>query len=223
LSAMRISLDSKRHSALTLIDILVVLVILALFAAALIRPLLVEKRHAQRVQCINNMKQIALSFGVWESNHGNTYPMFVPETNGGTMPFITGPNLFRHFQVMSNELSTPKILLCPAESDGRRSAASNFTAFNNLNVSYFAGLVSNETNSRTLLAGDRNITNGSPVKNGLMELTASQPGGWTSEMHKREGNVAFADGSVASIANINLQREAAAGATNRLQMPIITP
>jgi prepilin-type N-terminal cleavage/methylation domain-containing protein len=220
---VKISIHPKRHSALTLIEVLVVLVILAFFAAAIARPLMVEKRHAQRIRCINNMKQIAIAFDIWNSGHGNTYPMFVPETNGGTVPFTTGTNLFRHFQVMSNELGTPSILICPADSDGRRSAALNFTAFNNLNVSYFAGLVSNESNPRMLLAGDHNITNGAPVKSGLMELNASQPGGWTAELHKKEGNVAFADSSVASIANNSLQTAASAGATNRLQMPILAP
>ena len=53
------------------------------------------------------------------------------------MEFNTGADTFRHFQVMSNELSTPKILACPADT---RAAANNFFRLKNQNVSYFVGL-----------------------------------------------------------------------------------
>ena len=43
-------------------------------------------------------------------------------------------NSWRHFQVMSNELNTPKILVCP--EDASKSAASNFASLGAGNVSY---------------------------------------------------------------------------------------
>ncbi len=69
---------------------------------------------------------------------------------------------------MSNELSTPKIVVCPA--DGERTGHTNFTMstqtdpstrawqyFNNKQVSYFIGVDSAEGYPQMLLSGDRNI------------------------------------------------------------------
>ena len=219
---MNLSLHPKRNSAITLLDLLIVLFILAVMFAVLSRPFIMEKRKAQRERCLNNLKQVGLSFAVWSGDHGDNFPTFVSETNGSPMDFDSGPNAWRHFRILSNELSTPRILFCPAESEGRRSIASNFTAFNNSNVSYFVGLVANGSDSKKLLAGDHNITNGIPPNNGILELTANRYGGWTSEMHKREGNLSFADGSVMTAGNINLRRDIAV-TTNRLLMPILAP
>ena len=63
--------------------------------------------------------------------------MAVSTDKGGTMEFNTGADTFRHFQVMSNELSTPRILICPADT---RAITNNFARLNNQNVSYFVGL-----------------------------------------------------------------------------------
>jgi prepilin-type processing-associated H-X9-DG protein len=141
------------------------------------------------------------------------------------MDFVTGPNAFRHFQVLSNQLSTPLILICPAESDRVRYAATNFINFCNSNISYFVGVDANDSNPQMILYGDHNITNGTPVKNGLLELTTNRLAGWTSETHNKVGNVALADGSVQQLSIVGLQNTIANTglATNRLQMPILGP
>jgi hypothetical protein len=153
------------------------------------------------------------------------YPMHVAGTNGGTMDFITGPNVFRHFQVMSNELSTPFILICPAEYDRNRFVATNFAQLSNSNISYFVGMDANETNPQLILAGDRNLTNGTPIRNGILELTTNAPTGWTAEMHREVGNIALADGSVQQVTTMGLRTavENTGMATNHLQMPILGP
>lgn len=99
---------------------------------------------------------------------------------------------------MSNELSTPKILTCPLD---KRTAATNFTDFNNSHVSYFAGLDADESRPGTFLAGDGNITNGQQRIKGMLFLQANQNIGWTKELHNQTGNVAMWDGSVQQIAN----------------------
>ena len=140
------------------------------------------------------------------------------------MEFTTGPNVWRHFQVMSNELSTPKVLTCPSDRPGM--SATNFTFMNNSNVSFFVGVAATETNPAALLAGDRNITNTTPVKNGILNLTtANNTAGWTAEMHGRVGNIILSDGSVQQV-NISGLRAAVQNTgftSNRLQMPILTP
>ena len=78
-----------------------------------------------------------------------------------------------------------------------------------------------ETNATMILSGDRNIANGQPVKNGLLELTARQPARWASEMHNKVGNILLADGRVEqdNIARLQDQIRHTGVATNRLQMP----
>ena len=73
------------------------------------------------------------------------------------------------FLCMSNELSTPKVLFCPAEYESYyRMAATNFSGTydsatnsapytNDLNVSYFIGVDAQETSPRMLLTGDHNL------------------------------------------------------------------
>jgi hypothetical protein len=142
------------------------------------------------------------------------------------MELTTGPNAWKNFQVMSNELSTPKVLFCPAETDSHRFLATNFTYLNNSNLSFFVGVDANETATNAILSGDRNITNGMPLKNALLELTTNRPSGWNSEMHRGIGNLVLADGSVRqNISSVGLQNAVAntGFTTNRLQIPILAP
>lgn len=210
---------------MTLLEVLVVIVV-AIVMMLVLEPDLFFARHsrAPRIQCVNNLRQTGLAFRIWEGDNTNLYPMAVSITNGGSMEFTTGPNAFRHFQVMSNELSTPKVVLCPADND-RTIYATNFTYFNNSNISYFVGIVPNDTNPMAILAGDHNITNGMRIGNGILELTTNSLAGWTADVHKKVGNVALADGSVqqltiaglrACIANTGLP-------TNWLEMPVLGP
>ena len=75
------------------------------------------------------------------------------------------------FGCLSNELSTPNALFCPAENEIRlpgRVPATTFASvvapgssgvpfMNDLNVSYFVGVDAAETNPRGFLAGDHNL------------------------------------------------------------------
>lgn len=220
---MKLSFDLKRNSAMTLIELMVVLVVIAVLSAFIL-PVMRERQINLRMQCVNNLKQAGLAFRIWEGDNGDRYPMAVPGTNGGSMESTTGLNAFRHFQVMSNELSTPKVLLCPSEPDDVR-CAKNFTDFDNSKISYFVGVDARETNAAMILSGDRNITNGWPVKNGVLELTTNRPARWTSELHNKVGDILLADGSVQMVDDPGLQTIVAATgfATNRLQMPVLGP
>jgi prepilin-type processing-associated H-X9-DG protein len=159
--------------------------------------------------------------------------MQVSTTNGGTMEFVGGSESFRHFQVMSNELNTRRVLYCPTESDSFRQQASIFDSVitgggsasiqfsGNSNLSYFVGIDATVTNTSMFLAGDHNLTNGSVVSGGILELTTNRPFGWTEQMHVKQGNVALADGSVQQFTSSALRQALidTGRATNRLAMP----
>src|SRR5690348_14851381 len=99
----------RHHSAFTFVGLLVVIAVLGILAAMLLPALAGAKARAQRIQCVNNLKQCGLAARVWEGNHNDLYPMAVSNSLGGSLEWVAGGNAFRHFQVMSNELSTTKI------------------------------------------------------------------------------------------------------------------
>ena len=129
------------------------------------------------------------------------------------------------FLCMSNELSTPKILFCPAEYEGSyRQAATNFSGIydsatnsapytNDLNVSYFIGVDAQETSPQMFLTGDHNLGGdwNPPMTRIFCSFGRQQPGyavwlgtNWLTDQgpafmanqHDKEGNVGLADGSV---------------------------
>jgi hypothetical protein len=98
---------------------------------------------------------------------------------------------------MSNELLTPKVLVCPR--DKAKTVAKDFASgFTNKNVSYFVGTDAMETYPQMFLSGDRNLAfQGQPIKPGLFVLTTNTTSlGWAKGIHYPCGNVCLADGSV---------------------------
>jgi competence protein ComGC len=209
----------RSHSAFTLKEVLVLIVIVAVIAFFLLPAFYTPRTPAPRIACVNNLKQVGLAFRVWAADHSDQFPMEISTNAGGTRELASGPNAFVHFLAISNELSTPKILLCPADS--KRKSAANFAELWNDNISYFVGLDALMTNAQMLLSGDRNITNGWRIKKGVLELTTNQTSGWTPELHVGQGNIGLSDGSVQQVTSSRL-REAIKQtglATNRLAIP----
>jgi hypothetical protein len=148
--------------------------------------------------------------------------MSVSVTTGGAMESAATGDVVPTFQVMSNELSTPKILLCPVDTD--RSYATNFASgFTAKNISYFVGLDVSTNSPQTFLSGDDNFAiGGVPVKSGLLQLLTNDPIAWTAARHKFVGNIGLADGSVCwkTDAKSLVEKLQATGvATNRLAIP----
>ena len=120
---MKPRFSNQRNHALTLVEVLVVIAVMTIFAALLLPALAPHHDGRQRINCVNNLKEIGLAYRVWEGDNGDKYPMAVSTGKGGSMEYTDGANTFRHFLVMSNELSTPKILICPADT---RAVANGF-------------------------------------------------------------------------------------------------
>lgn len=220
-------------------EVLVVIVVLIILAAMFLPVLAHAKRRHSRIDCVSNLKQVDLSFLIWAGDHNNKYPMQLSVTNDGAKEWIATNNVTDCLRLMSNELCTPKILICP-EDKVHTFAATNFeNDFNASRISYFIGVDADTNYPQLFLSGDDNFTvGGVPAKSSLLPLPTNSFLAWGPGRHgdvssffrkasPRDffGNVSFADGSVTIVSSLGLQNAFESSTygtgitTNRLAIP----
>ncbi len=129
---------------------------------------------------------------MWSNEHADHFPWSVPQSNGGTFEFAMSTQVWRHFQVPSNELNSPKILVCPADS-ARRLANSFIPPVSNANISYFVGLDADATKPQTILSGDRNLSTNTSIFSGVVTFQAGGITRWAPGIHREGGNIGLGD------------------------------
>lgn len=227
-------LDQKTK-AMTLLEAVVVIFVIAVLALVILPAISHPPRTPEKITCVNNLKQLGLAYRIWEGDNHDQYPMELSVTNGGTKELMDGPDAWRTYQVMSNELSATKILCCPLDATHARTAT-NFGDDLRGKISYFAGLDAREAVPDSLLSGDDNLNlNGSPVTPGVIQLKSSTAVAWDLSRHPKPerllwhavrtgptgGNVGFGDGSVESFTSLDIKMLLGKTglATNRLAIP----
>jgi hypothetical protein len=184
-------MTTRRAEAFTKIEFIIVLgtvCVLGLFVAAYVNN---RRARDQRVNCVSKLRSIGLGLRMWANDHQENFPWQVSTNEGGTLEYAASPDVWRHFQAVSNELNSAKILVCA--TDRERLPASDLEALRNTNLSYFLSLETNSSIPGKLLAGDRFISTNSQVFSGLLVTTNWQA---LRVLPGHHGNVVCSDGSV---------------------------
>jgi prepilin-type processing-associated H-X9-DG protein len=171
--------------------------IIGILASLLLPVLSRGQTRARLVWCGNNLAQCGLGFQSFAHDHDSHFPLQVPGSQGGvadSAPLTSGLDFSgASFGALGQELSDPRILVCPTDT---RPAASSFARLQPGNVSYFANASADYNQPESVLAGDRNLT----LTPGTTSASdgSGQSFAWNQAMHQGEGNLLYADGHVAS-------------------------
>lgn len=224
---MKIQHASRATVGFTGWDLLICVVTVVLAAGVLLPMLARSGRKSSRIACPSNLKSVGLAFRMWSNDHGDKFPWEVTSegTSGGSKEFALTGEVWRHFQTISKELATPKILVCSADGQNRQKATDWQSFTNNSHLSYFVGLDADETKPQTILSGDRNLTATIKPIRGVLNLTAKDQLEWTKDIHKQAGNIGLADGSAQQMTTPSLNKQLQAAflsttqAVHRLALP----
>jgi type II secretory pathway pseudopilin PulG len=209
--------DFRGLSGFTLIEVLVIVMILLVFAGFLLPSRGRRGERSTRIRCVNNLKNVALAARIFATDHNDRMPGDFFRSNSVDLASL---DVMKFFGMFTNELSTPKILWCP--EDKHRQEAKSFTNFTTKNISYFGSVSADEIIPLSFLAGDRNLqAGGEDLPPGLTSITTNLLLGWSKEIHHEQGNIAMGDGSVQqfSPARLNVGVREQGIATNLLVIP----
>jgi prepilin-type processing-associated H-X9-DG protein len=147
-----IMISQNRRQAFSLFELLVIIAVIAILIGLLLPAVQKTREAAARMQCQNNLKQIALAMHNVNDTYGKLPPIFGDFPNEGSngtfffhiLPFIEQDNLYKNALLENGSYSVwqkatcsvvIKMYLCPADPTGNQAhlfdnwlATSNYAA-----------------------------------------------------------------------------------------------
>jgi hypothetical protein len=203
-------------SAFTRADLLCLIAGIWLVALMAFPGLAGFEKSSSQANCLNNLRQIGQALRAWGQEQ-EVFPWGIPIANGGSYGYA---NTWEHFLILSNFLSSPRVLACPSDT---RAPARDFSSSpgglawpaggHNNAVSYFLHMDALYGRHTMLLAGDRHLTGGTDYQgcrvlpsNLAYTVSPSLPAVWTNAIHgANAGNLLFVDGSAVSTSSAGLK------------------
>ena len=138
----------RSSSGFTRIDLLVVIVAVAMCIFVTVKIIDHHRARTARIKCIGSLKNASLALKIFAINHLDKYPYQIepslrittPQTsielNNPTISDVRSNAVWAHWGTISNELGSPKVLICSGNSAKHNSIASDFTT--TMGRGYFA-------------------------------------------------------------------------------------
>jgi len=219
---------------MTLFEVVIVIVAIIILAVFLLPDIFFPSYGSKcslRYSCANNLKQLALGYKIWAGDNNDHYPMELSVTNGGVKEWMNTPDAWKAYLVMSNELSTPKIIFCP-QDPSHGDCPTQWNDALKYKISYFIGLDATDSNPSAILSGDGNWRlDNAPANHGFVNASTNATLAWDNTRHLSESrwfrprtvydNVVLCDGGVQMLDNAGLARQLqqTGFATNRFFVP----
>lgn len=204
-----------RHStrAFTRIELAAVIAALALLGTLALPLLAATRADSDRAGCFNNLRLLGRAITMWGDDRDSLPPWITYVSRGGTRPDsgAKAGNAWFEFTTLSNELVTPRLLACPADTGVKVAAEfSNHgtrgymgTGMRSLATSYFINMDNLGRSPLMVVVGDRNLRTvgitqcAQGVNNAdFVNLSAPNLVLWTNAVHGWQGHTLRTDGSV---------------------------
>ncbi len=228
--------QSEIAGAFTRLELLALLGAFSLLMLVVLPVLAHDRARSSRIQCANNLRQIWVALQLWGGDHGDQLLWNASMADGGTRLHPLSANAWLHYATLSNELASPRVLLCPSDVgtsavDFSHDPAQGYLHpnFRNRSTSYFlnahpTGFVLSTPfgSGNAPLLGDRNIpTDGASgcsvfASASIIRLRPVRADyGWQAGLHgSNAGNLLLYDGQVEYCDDAKLRSEMEAFDTN---------
>src|SRR5882724_9669312 len=154
----------NNSQAFARVELLAILFVLSLLGACALPLLATTRGDSDRAGCFNNLRQISRAVLLWGGEHDERVSWRTPVSDGGTMESPKAGSAWREWATFTNELRSPSVLACPADTGVR--VATTFdnsqtgffnTGFRANALSYIVGLHAVFDYPQTLVTADRNL------------------------------------------------------------------